>query len=180
MSIIVSKFDFDRNFWEFNTQLKAAEPFKTFYNEDKSKKKEKSSMIMWAIALCYDFDSQYFGVEETQRQEMIGTDLVGDKDLFTTDQIKTLSEMYQTVTDTAARRQMRVWHKKLDEKSTFMKSLPYDIKNWKIIDEMLKTNKELYDSYAKIEKMIMNESTDTVEGGSEESMMEKNQFKNAK
>src|ERR1035437_472182 len=180
MSLVVSKFDFDRNFWEFNTQFKALEPFKSFYSEDKSKKKDISSIAMWAIALCYDFDSQYFGIEEGQRKEMIGIDLIGNKDFFDTDSIQKLAETYQTITDTAARRQMRVWHKKLDEKSTFMKSLPYDIKNWKIIDEMLKTNKELYDSYAKIEKMIMNESTDTVEGGSEESMMEKNQFKNAK
>lgn len=174
MSNVVSKFEYSRNFWEYNTQFKATEPFKSLYVSDKSKGKERSSTSMWAIALCYDFDSQYFGMEEGQRKEMIGQDVMEDKDFFDKDNIKVLSEAYQTLTDTPARRQLRVWNKKLDEKNVFLKDIKYDKSNWKMIDEMLKANKELYDNYFKIEKQIMNESAaDMVEGGAEESLIEK-------
>ena len=104
---------------------------------------------------------------------MVGEDVVGDK-VFFDKQDKAVLEAYQAVTDTPARRQLRVWNKKLDEKSSFMKGLTYDQKTWKMIDEMLESNKSLYDSYFKIEKMISNESSgDAMEGGGEESLMEK-------
>lgn len=177
MSSVVTKFDYGRNFWEHNPMFKAVEPFKSLYINDGTKHKEKSSLWMWAVSLCYDFDSQYFGLEESQRREMVGEDVIGDKEFFDK-QPKELLEAYQTVTDTSARRQLRVWNKKLDEKSFFMKELKYDAKNWKMIDEMLKTNKELYDSYFKIEKMIANESAgDQIEGQGEESLMEKGLLK---
>lgn len=177
MSNVVSKFDYSRNFWEYNAQFKAVEPFKSLYTEDKSKNKDKSSLQMWAIALCYDFDSQYFGLEESQRREMVGEDVVGDKGFFLK-QPKELLESYQSVTDTAARRQLRVWNMKMDEKSAFIKELKYNEKSWKMLDEMLENNKNLYDSYFKIEKMIANESAgDSMEGGGEESLMEKGLLK---
>ena len=177
MSNVVSKFDFSRNFWQYNQQFKAIEPFKTLIKEDKSKNKVDSSTTMWAIALCFDFDSQYFNMEEGQRKQMIGEDVAGNKDFFDNDNVKSLCDAYKSITDTAARRQLRVWNNKIDEKSVFMAELKYNEKNWKMLDEMLKTNKDLYDSYFKIEKMIMNEgASDMVEGGSEESLLEKGTF----
>ena len=108
---------------------------------------------------------------------MVGEDLLGDKEFFDKQEPEMI-EAYQRITDTPARRQLRVWNKKMDEKSDFIKGLTYDAKNWKTIDEMLTKNKDLYDSFFKIEKMIATESAgDSVEGGGEESLMEKGMFK---
>ena len=52
MSSVVSKFDYNRNFWDYNPQFKAIEPFKSLFIHDKSKGKDDSSLRLWAIALC--------------------------------------------------------------------------------------------------------------------------------
>lgn len=177
MSQVVSKYEDGMNFWKVNTQFKAVEPFKSLYKDDKSKDKVDSSYILWAIALCFDTDSQFFGMVETDRKEMVAKDFLEEAGFFEKESNFILIEAYKKLTDTQARRQLRIWSEKMDEKSRFMAELKYDAKTWKMLDEMLKSNKDLYTEYSRIEKLILSEgSGDSVEGGSEESLSEKGAF----
>lgn len=176
MSTVASKYEEGVNFWKVNSHFSAIEPFKGLYSKDKSKDKSKSSYEMWAVVLCYDTDSQFFGMTESERKEMIAKDFLEDETFFTKPETAVLAEAYKKVTDTAARRQLRMWSSKMDEKSTFLAELKYDKATWKMIDEMLLSNKNLYADFSRIEKMLINEGNDMVEGGSEESLSEKGIF----
>ena len=177
MSAVVSKYEESAIFWKVNPQFQAIEPFKTLYKSDKSKNRQDSSYCMWAISLCFDADSQFFGMVEQDRKDMIAKDLMEDPTFFTKPDIQILVESYKKVTDTQARRQLRVWAAKMDEKAKFIEELKYSPATWKMIDELLGNNTDLYQEYSRIEKMILSEGAgDSVEGGSEESLSEKGAF----
>ena len=59
---IVEEFQPSISFWEVCPQLIAAGPTKKLYEEDKSKKKEESSKLMWFIALSTYVNSKYYNI----------------------------------------------------------------------------------------------------------------------
>jgi len=54
MRAISKNWNTDENYWQMNPIIKTISQFNKLYTSDKSKNKQKSSKIMWAIALFLD------------------------------------------------------------------------------------------------------------------------------
>ena len=75
----INKNRIGENFWKIHPSLGLLGEFKKFRLSDKSKGKEKSSQIMWAIFLIYDSDSEFFNLELSDKINLISKDFLNFK-----------------------------------------------------------------------------------------------------
>lgn len=170
--MIVNNFNTNNNFWDSNPQLKIAEDFAVLYKSDKSKGKEDSSKIMWAIALVYDPKSKYYNLPIKSRKQIIARDYLGDES-FNFDEYQQQVSFYTSLTISPARRHLVEWNNKLDEKTEFLVKTRYTGDTWKMIEEMLINNTKLYSELARISESLEKEGEEGVtRGGSSESASE--------
>ena len=73
-------------------------------------------------------------------------------------------------------RHLVTWKKKLDEKTAFMDSVPYDGSTYEMLDKLMSSNDKIISSYNNIKKMVEKEQSQTgdgnVHGGEQESLSE--------
>ena len=189
---IVEEFLPNLSFWEVCPQLIAAGSTKKLYDEDTTKKKEKSSKLMWFIALSTDINSKYYNIPITgvdNKYELLGGDILGDKKYYTKfkKECDELIKFYCKLQDTIAQRALREWDEKMEERSTFIKETPYTIdsfefdestgKNIKIagtidiLEKLAGNTKKWYDDYGRIQKDLSVSEIDTENlGGGESSL----------
>jgi len=189
---IIEEFLPNLSFWEVCPQLTLAGPTKRLYDEDSSKKKEKSSKVMWFIAMSTDINSKYYNLHTVgpdNKYELLGGDILGDKKYY--DKYKKdcdeLIEFYCKLQDTIAQRALREWDDKMVERAKFIKDNPYTMdsfefdestgKNIKIagtvdtLEKMMSLTKRLYDDFDRIQKTLSISEIDTENlGGGEASL----------
>ena len=192
---IVEEFQPSISFWEVCPQLIAAGPTKKLYEEDKSKKKEESSKLMWFIALSTDINSKYYNIPtigEDNKYELLGADILGDKKYYTKFKAKCdeLIEFYCKLQDTPAQRALREWDDKMVERAKFIKETSFTMDSsefddetgkWRTIkgtadtlDKMMGATEKLYKDYDRIQKTLSISEIDTENlGGGEASLSDK-------
>lgn len=171
---MVKTFFTDENFWEKLSELTNIEPFKTLYKEDKSKNKEKSSKIMWGIALCYDYNSKLRNLTEQERLNIIEKDVWNGR--LSEDLLITLKNSYNKLQQNSIRRYIAEWDEKLDERRLFIKNLTYDEKTWDVIDKMLLSTEKLILQRESIIKMVEKIESETTRGDVKPSLLEKDEI----
>lgn len=185
---VVSNFTPDQNFWEVNPQLLLATEFKALHKADKSKGKESSSRTMWWVAFCYDLDpaNKWRGQLLEDKQKELGLELIGDSDFYEKGKkvLDPLIERYIAFTDSEAKRALRDWEEKMQERRQFIKETKYTLGeisekgSWVggtaiIIDNMMKTTKSIFTDYKEVMKDLASEDGEGhVQGGARESYME--------
>jgi len=171
---VVNSWDINANFWVLHPQLLLAEGFKEFHKQDKSKNKEDSSKIMWAIAFIYDNESQYSNWPIKDRIKFVNTEILEGKIKFSEQEYKAIIKTYDSFQDTPARRQLKEWARIMDEKTDLLKTLKYTTESYKMVEEMLISNSKLYSELERIQAKIDQEEVGTkTKGGSQESLSEK-------
>lgn len=172
MMSIVNNFSTDANFWDANPMLKLPLPFKELYDEDKSKNKNKSSRIMWAIALVYDPESKFINLPLPTRMLLVRDEFIGDTEFNFEDYLDQRT-MYEELVLTPARRQLVEWNRIMDEKSALLRSMRYTKETWEMIEKMLISNVKLYDELERISESLEKEGNEgQVKGGAVESASE--------
>lgn len=162
------------SFWDANPQFRAAGVFKEIYTKDKSPAKKKSSLMMWFVALCYDFKSKWKNMPEAERLELIGEDFCGSPKYYEENKelIDRCAELYKSMQYTPAKRALDEWEQKMIERSLFIKNTKYSFDrfeeddegkikkiagNAKLLDEMMSNTEKLYKDLDRIKKAIQDE-----------------------
>jgi hypothetical protein len=157
---VVTSFAPDQDFWESNPQLLLNTTFKAYMKADKSRGKKTSSSVMWWIAFCYDLDrdNKWRGQPLHEKHFHLGNQLLEDGDFYqkNEDMLKPLITAYVKMMDTAGKRQLRAFIRKLDEKTDWMDSMHYK-DDPEAMDKAMTSNKNLYSSLATIEKQLNEE-----------------------
>lgn len=177
---IINSFDRENNFWEMNPQFKAIEPFKSFYEKDKTKKKWKSSTAMWAIAFLKDPDSILYNMPEEARKEAILNDYVEDGN-FSFENHKELVTRFEEMCTTQAERSLQDFYKKLKERTDFLNNQHYSLElisekstktQAQLLDEMMAQTHKLFQTYQNIKDDIKEEKeqAEIGRGGAQQSM----------
>lgn len=177
MSSILESFDLEANFWKINLQLNIPEEFREYKELDKSKNKEASSKIMWAIALLLEpKGSKFSNLNLKDRRDIIAKDWIGDAK-FDWKTIDSLVKAYEKHSLTAAKRQVNEMRNKLDEKSDFLRTVKYSEDTYEMIEKMLASNAKLYNELARLEASLdSDEEEGIVKGGTVESLSEKGEI----
>ena len=164
----VQYWDPDKNFWECNPFFKVPKVFNELYTKDKSKDKNNSSQIMWAIALYTDSGSMYKDLTDDERRKYISDEYNID--------FKKYQELIDAweVFKTPIEKQMEQWQRLMVQKNAMLKNLNLDINNWETIEEMVLSNAALYKAYEALKaRLAQEEDSGTARGGQEESLSEK-------
>jgi hypothetical protein len=170
---IVKNFEIEENFWKTYPQLKYPEEFKDLRTKDKTRDKAASSKYMWFIALCYDWESIFIKLEETERWKIVGKDFFNDEKFINRVDLKSAIEAYNKFQDTPAKRQYRELMKLMDDRSSFINGTRYSKDSYKMIEDMLKNASNIYDELEKIkQKVDQEESAGKVKGGANTSMID--------
>lgn len=171
---ITDSFNTDANFWKMFPELTLPAPFSDLYSSDKSRGKKESSDLMWAIALCYDTESRFYPLKEEDRLAIVEKDFLKAEGVLGTPGAKAAIELYCSMQDSPAKRQLRAWNEKLEQRTAFMEGVKYNAKNWKMLDEMMKVSSKLYEEYFRIQAQLDRErALEVTRGGAEESASEK-------
>ena len=173
---ILNSFDTKDNFWKVNKQLVIPEEFESFRYNDRSKDKDESSKIMWAIALLLDPDSRFKRLKLQDRKSLIAKDFLKNEK-FTWDKYRDIILLYEKLILTPAQRQLMIWEQKLDEKTELMSVTTYDLDNAEILEKLLSSNSKLFGELERIkEQLEREEDGGVVKGGSQESATEKGEI----
>ncbi len=157
---VINNFDINNNFWETNTQFKVIEPFKSLYTSDKSKKKEKSSKIMWAIAFLVDNseDNKFRNLLDEEKRIIIADDYLDDSS-FNWDDYEELIEKYETLNMSKYEKSLRIYESKLEERNKFIKDTAYDMETATQLDKIISSTKSIFDLISKLRDDINKEKS---------------------
>lgn len=174
----------DENYWALNPIMKTIKVFREFYEQDKSKGKEKSSKIMWAIALYKDPNeaNPWRNTSEADKKLLISEDFLRDKKFEWEDSvISSLISIYEEFCLTIAEKELVRYEKKLSQRGDFINETDYSLDEYdedtgKVVkgtadqlDKMMVNTVKIYEQYDVIKAMISKEAGTYVKGGSKES-----------
>jgi len=152
----------DNNFWEINADLVILEEFGKLYYKDKSKNKQESSKILWAIYYCYNPESKFFNYPN--KQEVIHSSFIKDPE-FKWEDYKLLIEAYKNIVLTDAERALINWNEIMTMRDQSIKDLykkaieDCDTDELVKIDKMLSNTPKMFEDYKKIKKDYEEEKT---------------------
>ena len=172
---VLNNFNFDVNFWDSNPQMRVPEIFSKFYKADKSKGKQDSSRIMWAIAMLVDTteDNKFRNYNDEDREDLIKSDYLNDKQ-FDFTAYKEIIDTYINLNMSKLEQELRMQELKLEERAKFINTTKYDLENGEKLDKFLLNTGKLYDQIKDLKDKIKSErDSGNIRGGRVESATEK-------
>jgi len=145
----------DNNFWELNSDLIILDEFSKLYYKDKSKNKQDSSKILWAIYYCYNPESKFFNYPN--KQEVILQSFIKDPE-FKWDSYKDIIDAYRNIILTDAERALINWNEIMIIRDQSIKDLykkaieDSDTDELVKIDKMLANTPKMFEDYKKIKR----------------------------
>jgi hypothetical protein len=148
------------NFWEYEPQFKHVGPFKEVYEADKTKSKKFSSGFMWFIAFCYDMGSKFRKLDVNEKHAIIGEDFCGTEDFYkeNKDKLDICIRLYCDMADSEGEKALREWEDGMRDRRQFLTDTSYAPDTYKMLEDMRKGTKALYDDLARIKKQIDSEA----------------------
>jgi hypothetical protein len=172
---IIAKYNEGINFWEANPQFKVIGGFGALYHSDKSKSKDTSSKIMWAISFfCDDSEeNRLINLPETDRKSIIEDDYIKDKN-FAWDKYKELIELYQKTQMTHQQRTLFNLKVKMEERDNFLLNTKYTLDNARDLDAIISNTPKLFEMVKTLQEEISRDKNHSVmRGGAKESASDK-------
>jgi len=154
---IIDKYSPLVNFWEVHPMLTIPAAFKAFWENDSSENKEKSSKIMWAVGLVYDYESEYSDQAFGDRVELIEEDYLEMPGFFTKyeKRVTPLIDTYMRIQETAPRRAFNEWMEGMDKRTKFLHETPYTVENGSKIDKMRAETGKLMETMDKLKEQYL-------------------------
>jgi hypothetical protein len=149
MGLVV--FNQDRNFWEMNPVMKVPKVFKDLYDKDKTKNKEESSRLMWALAFVYDYDSKFYPMRKEERMQLVCRDFLNNAD-FRFD--KQLVEAYELIQKSPERTLLDTLYEKMYEINDFLKTTRISEETAKLINMFMDSSLDYIDKLDKIKNRV--------------------------
>lgn len=169
---IINSFNSTANFWKNNPQLIIM--FKQFYDKDTTTDKERSSKIMWAIALLVDpnDNNSFRNMKYDDKLEIIKQNYLNEKN-FSWVKYADIIEEYKANVLTKSELALHVMERKLEERIKLINDTPLTLDNAELLDKiqlnMTKIKKEIKD----FERLIKDEdSSITTKGNKKVGLMD--------
>jgi hypothetical protein len=192
MESLTRNFNTGDNFWETNPIFLTVSTFEEFYKEDKTKGKNKSSQIMWAIAFLIDPHEHnvWRNLSESDKKLLIIDDYLKSKTFKWSDYQHLIDEYFKRAL-TSPERDYYELIDKMEERKNFIKNTPYTLDayetdeetgrsrlikgNAKDLDKMVVDTVKLYEQLEVVrEKLEKSKQGDgETKGGMQESATEK-------
>lgn len=160
---IVKRYRQGASFWKENPQIDANPRF----NYIKTTEKKISSDLMWSIALIYDYDSDYRGMDITERIKEVERMMLGEG-YFKDHPHEDLIEAYNDLQFDSPRQMLETQKQLISDRNAFLKNTSgsLDPAIIKLREDMGKNTKLIYNTYKEIKKDVETFEAETnVQGG---------------
>lgn len=169
---VIKTFDDKQNFWQVNPQFKLMGPFKNFYDSDKTKNKNNSSQIMWAIAFRLDPSDNniYRNLSDEDKMKYLSEDFIKSK-TFKWEDYEELTDFYRSLILTQAQKSLISWNEILEMRDKELKTWYKDAlktKDMNLIvelDKIVSLTAKFFQDYKKIKEDFVKED-ETISRGS--------------
>lgn len=171
---IIERWSPTNNFWKENPDFRVIESFNKFYNNDKSKDKEATSNIMWAIAFCIRRESPMYNLPN--KWELAAKDIIKDAS-FSWDSVEFIINMFKQCSMTQAEKSLLDWEYMMFNRDKVLKNTRYYFDEYKTdkdgnnimsrtgafitikgtaeqLDRAFSATPKMYSDFAKIKKEI--------------------------
>lgn len=152
----------ENNYWDLNIELLLLEEFSIFYNKDKSKHKEESSRIMWAINYAYNPESKFFNYPN--KLEVLAKDFIKIPK-FKWDTVKDVVGVFKNLVLSDVERSLVNWNEIMVLRDNSLKDLyrgaikASDTDELVKLDKMLSNTPKMFEDYKKIRRDYEEEKT---------------------
>lgn len=153
MDTLLKILDTSVNFWVAHPNFLSVKLFKEFHTKDKSKKKDKSSRIMWAIALLVDLhpENTWRNKPEAEKKPVLAEDIIGDKD-FDWDSVQDLVNEYLDRCTSIPKKELRNFYNKIHDRQNFIDRTPFTLDDYNEEGRLIKGTAD------QLDKMMVNTS----------------------
>lgn len=119
------------SFWVAHPNFLSIGKFKAFHDQDKGKKKDKSSRIMWAIAFLVDLhpENTWRNKPEAEKKPVLAEDVIGDKD-FNWDDVQDLVDEYLDRCTSIPKKELRNFLNKIHDRQKFIDKTPFTLDDY--------------------------------------------------
>jgi len=151
MRTILGSLDTEVNFWIANPNFKSIGIFKLFMDKDKSKNKDYSSRVMWAIALCLDMniENTWRNIPEIDKKILLTQDIIGDTK-FDWESVKDLYNAYEDRVLSIPEKDLRRYEQKMHDRQIFIDNTEYSL------DSFSEEGKAIKGTAEQLDKMMVN------------------------
>lgn len=145
----------ENNYWDLNPELLLLEEFAEFRFKDKSKDKQDSSKIMWAIFYAFHPESKFFNYPN--KLEVLQKDFIKDPK-FKWDSVKNIIDAFKNLVLSDVERALINWNEIMIMRDQSIKDLykkaieDSDTDELVKIDKMLANTPKMFEDYKKIKK----------------------------
>ncbi|OQC48664.1 MAG: hypothetical protein BWX61_00020 [Bacteroidetes bacterium ADurb.Bin035] len=170
---IILNFSPGSNFWELNPI--AIVIFKDFYDRDKSKNKDNSSRIMWAISLYLDMNeaNMYRNLDSDIRRVSIASNYLGDRNFVWEDYIIEM-DLYKELVMSPLEKEIYLLREAIEDRRNFLSSQRFSTKNIGVLDVAYKQTPIYQQSLLNLEKMLVEGTKNSVnKGNNKDSLLDK-------
>lgn len=156
----------EEDFWKINPD------YKMLFNNIYSLDKKISSDYMWIVYYYYDTNSILNELNDNEKLNvLIDFFKFPKKDILKL--IKDNEELYLKYFESPIKKMLRVWKNKLNEKTNFLESTPYNEETWEMLDKMQSNFVQAYKQYDIIMKDINKDKEQSGQADSELSLSDK-------
>jgi len=151
--------------------------FNEFYSNDKTKNKQYSSKVMWAIKYVYHRESPYYELPTQEKWDVVIDLLQLDTPTvkFKPSKHEDIIITYQNINYTKVERYLKMWEDELEDRLNFLKSIEYStdtpVDLIKLKEDFLKNTDRMMDSLTKAYSALEKEKA-LGKGGMEETPSE--------
>lgn len=156
--MLVERFDTDQIIWELFPTLKVI--FSDLYKSDKSKNKKESSDKLWAVAFYADPNSKWKNLSDKDKIHYITEDYIksnGIKFDLNSEEAKEKIDKYIKFVLSKPKKMLKMQERKLEERTDFIDSIPYNEDTYEMLDKMMKETKKMWDEYYRIVRDLAEE-----------------------
>lgn len=192
MESITKNWNVDLNYWELHPVMKTIPEFRNLFKEDKSKGKNSSSKLLWAIAMLIDPNEEnpWRNVSLEDKKVLIAEDYLGDKKFKWDDEdIQELINVYISKCLTLMEKELIRYEEKLQQRGDFIAKTDYSLDYYEEndkgkfvmkkgtadqLDRMVLNSKKLFEQILEIKDLISQQNAEgKIKGGASESASEK-------
>jgi superfamily I DNA/RNA helicase len=145
----------ENNYWDLNPELLLLEEFDKFRFKDKSKDKQDSSKIMWAIFYAFHPESKFFNYPN--KLEVLQKDFIKDPK-FKWDSVKNIIDAFKNLVLSDVERALINWNEIMIMRDNSLKELykqaieEGDTDELVKLDKMLSNTPKMFEDYKKIKR----------------------------
>lgn len=154
---LVSDINIMKNFWEENPNFTVMGPFQKLRKNDKSKGKEDSSHMMWAICFLLDpgKSNPYRNLDMDNKKSLINDYMFKKNKIdWEDEEVKEIVQFYKDCVLTQPEKSLIAWDTKMKERDKVLETTPYTLMNRKDIEEAMINTPKLYTEYERLRARI--------------------------